>query len=133
MAPRKYWAAGIAQAHGGVSVRAGPNRGQREENKTKRGAFSEKNTPPPNHQKALNFHLRRANYRTRRDVRRARVTHEISNGDLETLGPCRYTRPKGTELLPRDRGWWVLYRYTAGVVIGAQRHFNGAKCQPNWR
>ena len=56
--------------------------------------------------KELGFRLRRANSHTHD----ARAAHQTANGDLETLGPWRYTRPKDTEPLTLVRGW--LY-YTA--------------------
>ena len=67
--------------------------------------------------KELGFRLRRANSHTHD----ARAAHQTANGDLETLGPWRYTRPKDTEPLTLVRGWCVLYCYTTGVVLESRR------------
>ena len=106
---------GIAPAHCGVGVcvRAGGRGGQSPARKqTERGAFSTKcHSPQP---ETAIFPPAAGNSLHARSAR-ARGTHQTANGDLETLDPCRYTRPKGTESLTLVRGWWVLIRYTAGV------------------
>ena len=76
-----------------------------------------KETPSQTPEKELGFRLRRASSHTHD----ARAAHQTANGDLETLGPWRYTRPKDTEPLTLVRGWCVLYCYTTGVGVRGRR------------